>query len=175
MAEPYLSEIRMFGGNFAPRSWAFCSGALVSISQNTALFSLVGTTYGGDGRVSFGLPDFRGRLPIGQGTGPGLTSRTIGQRLGSESLTLAQENLPAHTHITNAAQGEANLNIPENGSLPATVANGGLLYSSQKPGNSTLDPNTLADAGGTAPHDNMMPSLAVSFIIAMFGTYPSRN
>lgn len=168
MSEPFLGEIRMFGGNFAPRGWAFCDGQLLPIAQNTALFSLLGTTYGGDGQSTFGLPDLRGRFPMHEGQGPGLTPRSLGAVAGAEAVTLIASQMPAHNHTVGASTGEANDVIPTNGYLAA-----GNQYSASA--NTSLNPAALGVAGGSQPHDNMPPYLVVNFIIALEGIYPSRN
>jgi microcystin-dependent protein len=177
MSEPFLGEIRMFGGNFAPRGWAFCNGQLLSISQNTALFSLLGTTFGGNGQTTFALPDLRGRAPMHWGQGTGLTPRTLGEASGTESVTLISTQMPAHTHALNAsgAQGDA--------PTPSGTVNAVLLdTSTQQPlnlygnaPNTTMSPTAIGMAGGSQPHNNMQPYLCVSMIIALEGIFPSRN
>jgi microcystin-dependent protein len=171
MAEPFLGEIRIFAGNFAPRGWAFCDGQVIPISQNTALFSLVGTTYGGDGTSTFGLPDLRGRAPIHQGRGPGLSQRSLGQKGGTEKVPLSVANLPSHTHETRVNAGGATLPGP-GGNVPATT--GAPAYLPDTDGATKLDPAFIAPTGGGQGHPNMPPFLAVSFIIALEGIYPSR-
>jgi microcystin-dependent protein len=174
--EPFIGEIRMFGGNFAPRGWAFCDGQLLPIAQNTALFSLLGTMYGGDGRTTFGLPDLRGRFPMHPGTGPGLSPRTQGEKDGAEQVTLTLAQIPAHTHSAEvAADSTIGASDQPRGALPARNA-------SATPGYGT-DPNVrmdsamvrLAPAGGGQPHNNMPPFHTVNFIIALQGIFPSRN
>lgn len=178
MSNPFLGEVRMFGGNFAPRGWALCNGAQLSIAQNSALFSLLGTTYGGDGQTTFALPDLRGRLPIHQGSGAGLTARTMGETGGTETVTLATSQLPQHSHPLNASTDPASLVGPDGG-VPATPSGGATPFLYAVPGTSTLQPVTLAPTvqpdGGGQPHSNMMPSLCVTFIIALEGVFPSRN
>ncbi len=173
MSEPFIAEIRIFAGNFAPRSWAFCSGQLLPISQNTALFSLVGTTYGGDGRTNFGLPDLQGRAPIGRGRGPGLTDRRLGLKTGAEIASVSNAQMASHNH---SAQGSENAPVS---SAPTDnyVAHGG-----GRGANAYLDANTgigaskeLLPTGGGQTHNNMQPFLTVYFIIALQGLYPSRN
>jgi len=181
MSQPYLGEIRMFGGNFAPRQNALCAGQLLSIQQNTALFSLLGTFYGGNGVQTFQLPDLRGRLPISMGNGPGLTPRVIGEQSGSENVTIDQNTTPTHTHFVNATTDAGNLPGPSNKAIPASPTDGtnpGTLY--VVPGTPpvvpvAMAPQSLAVAGGTQPHQNMMPSLCITFIIALQGIFPSRN
>lgn len=172
MSEPFVGEIRMFAGNFAPRSWAFCDGQLVAVSQNDALFALLGTIYGGDGRTTFGLPDMRGRLPIHAGTGPGLSQRRLGAKLGTERETLTVNELPAHTHPMKVSTDVSNVPTPRHNvtARPTSVD----LYIADNP-NTSLAPNAISATGGSQSHDNMMPFLAVHFIIALFGIFPSRH
>ena len=172
MSDPFVGEIRMFAGNFAPQGWALCDGQLLAISQNDVLFSLVGTTYGGDGQNTFGLPDLRGRIPLHMGQGPGLSSRTIGQNGGSETVTLTPAQLPAHGHVLNADSGAANSTDPL-GRLPA-ASTGSSTYGNLAP-SVAMRADAVASAGGNQAHDNMMPFLCINFIIALFGIYPSRN
>jgi microcystin-dependent protein len=167
MSEPFLGEIRMFGGNFAPRGWAFCNGQTLSIAQNTALFSLLGTTYGGNGQTTFALPDLQGRVPMHWGQGSGLSSRSLGEQDGVEAVTLTQQQLPAHTHTLNGSTGAVNTTRPTN----AIPAKGG-SYTTAPPDTQMASP---AVVGNNLPHGNMQPSLAVSFIIALEGIFPSRN
>jgi len=180
MSQPYLGEIRMFGGNFAPRGNALCAGQLLSIAQNTALFSLLGTFYGGNGVQTFALPDLRGRLPINQGNGPGLTPRVIGEQSGSENVTLIQTEMPQHNHLVNATTDAGNLPGPGPKAIPASPTDGtnpGTLYV-VPPGTVTpvaMASQSLPVAGGSQPHQNMMPSLCITFIIALQGIFPSRN
>ncbi len=189
MADPFIGEINLFAGNFAPRGWAFCSGQLLSISQNTALFALIGTIYGGDGRVNFGLPDLRGRVAMGQGTGPGLSPASLGQRAGSENVTLFEDELAPHTHTVasttsfGAQSGDATQHSPVGGALsgPTIQGNPGVtIYSSQAPdtnleGSSVSGALAVADTGGDGSHTNMQPFLGLNYIIAIQGTFPSRN
>jgi microcystin-dependent protein len=172
MATPFIAEIRIFGFNFAPRGWAFCQGQIQSISQNTALFSLLGTNYGGDGRTTFGLPDLRGRSPLSQGQGPGLTPRIVGERAGTENVTLLAGNLPAHTHTLAAVDAPANQASP-GGNSPAQDAGGNRLYNSAA--NVSMGATSVAPAGGGQPHSNLQPSLVVNFCIALQGAFPARN
>jgi microcystin-dependent protein len=182
MAEPFIGEIRMFGGNFAPRGWAFCNGQLLSIAQNTALFSLLGTTYGGNGQTTFGLPNLQGRFPMHWGNGAGLTPRQIGEISGTESETLNLSQIPAHAHAASgtpravAAKGNSNMAQGNVWSKDAGVQSA--TYSSGAP-----DTNMRADAvlvavqpaGGSQPHNNVPPFQCVSFIIALEGIFPSRS
>ena len=180
MSQPYLGEIRMFAGNFAPRNNAQCNGQLLSIAQNSALFSLLGTFYGGNGIQTFALPDLRGRLPINQGNGPGLTPRTIGEQGGSENVTITQTTMPQHNHVVNATTDIGNLTGPSDKAIPAEPTDGtnpGTLYVAPPPATVLSPLNALAVSltGGSQPHQNMMPSLAITFIIALNGIFPSRN
>ena len=159
----------MFGGNFAPRGWAYCSGQLLPISQNTALYSIVGTTYGGDGRTTFGLPDMRGRVPVhsgGNSAGPGLTPRQLGEKSGQETVTLTSSQIPPHSHPVSTAT--ANRASPA-GNFPAVANDGESNYYPD------ADASFPATGGGGQAHNNMPPYLAVNFIIAMVGVFPSRN
>jgi microcystin-dependent protein len=163
----------MFGGNFAPRGWALCDGQLLAVSQNDALFSLLGTIYGGDGRTTFGLPDLRGRLPIHAGQGPGLSNRQLGSKSGTETETLTVAQIPAHDHDMFASTEAGNTMSPGSSFL----ANTGRvrMYRATSGTNVTMHANTLANAGGSQGHTNLMPSLCVNFIIALVGIYPSRT
>ena len=180
MTTPYLGEIRMFGGNFAPRGNAQCNGQVMSIQQNSALFSLLGTFYGGNGQTTFALPDLRGRLPINQGNGPGLTPRVIGEQSGTETVTLSQPQMPQHLHFLSATTDAGNLPGPGPKAMPASPTDGtnpGTLYV-VPPGTVTpvaMAAQSLPLAGANQPHQNMMPSLAITFIIALQGIFPSRN
>ena len=171
--ETFLGEIRMFAGNFAPTGWAFCQGQLLPIAQNQALFSLLGTTYGGDGRTSFALPDLRGRVPVGFGQGPGLSNRVIGEKFGSELVTLNINQMPSHNHTVNAVTTEGNQNLPTN-SLPANTKALDKEYSDAN-ANTTMKATMVNPTGGNQPFGVTQPSLGVNFIIALQGIYPSRN
>jgi microcystin-dependent protein len=176
--EGTIGEIRMFAGNFAPRNWAFCNGQLMSISQNTALFSILGTTYGGNGQTTFGLPDLRGRVAVGTGQGPGLPNMTLGEMAGYPTNTLLITNLPAHTHTLNAST---------NGPTDNTAA--GDLLASQSRSNGGTMPNVYAanstpvamgslaigTTGGNQPFSIMQPYLGMNYIVCLFGIFPSRN
>jgi microcystin-dependent protein len=172
--DPYIGEIRMFAGNFAPVGWLPCDGRLLNISQFDALYMLLGTTYGGDGQNTFGLPDLRGRTPIHQGQGQGLTSRLIGQMLGSETVTLTQAQLPVHPHPVNAYNAAGDSTVPTQGCVWSAGSTGENQFSTNPP-NASMAPAATSAAGGGAPHDNMMPFQAVSFIIATDGVFPPRN
>ena len=175
MSEPFVGEIRMFAGNFAPRGWAFCDGQLLATSQNDALFSLLGTIYGGDGRTTFGLPDLRGRIPIHAGTGPGLSPRRLGAKAGAEKVTLTVNELPSHTHDLVASNQAGNQQSPT-GQTMARVSAGDLYKTASTV---TTQPQMATDAlsntGGSRSHTNLQPFLCINFIIALFGIYPSRS
>ena len=172
MSEPFVGEIRMFAGNFAPRGWAFCDGQLLAVSQNDALFSLLGTIYGGDGRTTFGLPDLRGRIPLHQGTGPGLSQRRLGSKSGAENVTLTTNQLASHTHDWNANTAAATGSAPQG----KVTANAVPVRVYRQLGQDTdLASTTIANTGGSQPHTNLMPTLCINFIIALFGIYPSRH
>ncbi|KFE68251.1 phage tail protein [Hyalangium minutum] len=176
MSEPFLGEIRMFSGNFAPSGWALCDGQLLSIAQNSALFSILGTTFGGNGQTTFALPDLRGRVPMGWGQGPGLSPRTIGEQSGSETVTLIATQMPAHTHAMMANSGQGTQFTPEGAVSAAAVESTQQplnLYSTTP--NTTMSPQAIGIAGGSQPHQNMQPFLCISFIIALQGIYPSRG
>ena len=172
MSEPYVGEIRMFAGNFAPRGWAFCDGQLLAVSQNDALFSLLGTVYGGDGRTTFGLPDMRGRLPLHAGTGPGLSPRRLGEGSGAEKVTLTANQMPSHTHPMQASSQLANTPNPD-GNLPATSTTVDLYIN--EPPSVSMNSMAVSAIGGSRSHTNLMPYLCVHFIIALIGIYPSRH
>ena len=171
--ETFLGEIRMFAGNFAPTGWAFCQGQLLPIAQNQALFSLLGTTYGGNGTTTFALPDLRGRVPVGFGQGPGLSNRVIGEQFGSELVTLNINQMPSHNHTVNAVTTEGNQNLPTN-SLPANTKTLDKEYSNAN-ANTTMKATMVNPTGGSQPFGVSQPSLGVNFIIALQGIYPSRN
>ena len=170
MSEPFIAEIRIFAGNFAPRSWAFCDGQLLPIPQNTALFSLIGTTYGGDGRTTTALPNLQGRAPMHPGRGPGLTSRRLGQRGGVEMVTLTEAQMPNHTHQAVGQGEDANSTNPANRYL----ASGNAAYKAP-PATGAMSDAVLESTGGSQPHNNMQPYLTINFIIALQGLYPSRG
>ncbi len=176
MSQPYVGEIRMFGGNFAPAGWAFCDGQLLPISENDTLFTLIGTTYGGDGQETFALPDLQGRVPIHQGQGPGITNNyVIGEKAGVESVTINTNTMPAHNHPMIATNSAAQLSPANAAMATPTGSQGGLrTYSAAVP-NTTLHPQSISAAGGSQPHENIMPSLAVSFIISLFGIFPTQT
>ena len=176
--EGVLATIIMFAGNFAPRGWAFCQGQILSIAQNTALFSLLGTTYGGNGQTTFALPDFRGRVPVGPGQGPGLPSYDLGQVGGSESVTLTINNMPVHNHTASTTVGVTSTNASTEepgGNVPASQANN--FYAPTGSVNGSLGgvTTTINNTGGSQPFSNMQPYLAMYFVICLEGIYPSRN
>ncbi len=174
MGEPFIGEIRMFGGNFAPAGWAFCNGALVPISENDTLFNLIGTTYGGDGQETFALPDLQGRVPIHQGQGPGISQNyTLGEKAGVESVTLSIQQVPVHTHAMLAASQNGQQPQPTNGFLAQT--NPGFPYVAASQPAVQLNNASVAQIGGSQPHENMAPFLAISFIISLFGVFPSQS
>jgi len=174
MADPFVAEIRIFPFNFAPRGWAFCNGQLMPISQNTALFSLLGTTYGGDGKSNFALPDLQGRAPMHPGQGPGLSLHDLGETGGSETVTLLESEIPAHTHAMMASTqpGED----PTPGPAEALARSvGASLYQTTTNAFLPMSPNAIAPVGGSLPHNNMMPYLTLNFCIALQGVFPPRG
>jgi len=165
MGTPYLGEVKIISWNFAPKGWAFCNGQLLPINQNQALFSLLGTTYGGDGRVNFALPDLRGRVPVHMGSG-----LIEGQRVGEETHTLIMSEMPAHNHLASASSAAPDQGLPT-GNEWAALASG---YSTASP-NTTLAPSAITNVGGSQPHNNMQPYLVLNFVIALQGIFPSQN
>jgi microcystin-dependent protein len=178
MSNQYLGEVRPFAGNFAPVGWALCNGQLLSIADNTALYAVIGTIYGGDGVTTFALPDLQGRVAVHQGTGLGLTTRVMGEKAGEESVTLTTSTMPSHGHTLNATNTNATNALPASAVLPATpTATNAKLYTTQGPTPNilALSPRACGLTGGSQPHENMMPSLAVTYIIAVQGVFPSQN
>ena len=180
MSEPFLGQIMLVGFNFAPTGWAMCNGQLLSISQNTALFSLLGTQYGGDGVQTFGLPDLRGRVAVGTGQGPGLSPYVVGQVTGSETVTLTVNQMPAHSHLVGANAANATVASPSGADLAQTVdsTRGAVVNTYSTPPMTapvTLDPATVKPSGGSQPHPNIQPCLALNYIIALQGIFPSRG
>ncbi len=177
MSEPFTAEIRIFAGNFAPRGWAFCDGQLLPVSQNTALFSLIGTTYGGDGRTTTALPNLQGRAPMHPGRGPGLTSRRLGQRGGVEMVSLTEAQMTQHRHTARAVQRPADDNDPVGRYWGVTVGSNTFIApsSNNPPTPTTLADQALLSTGGSQPHNNLQPFLTMNFIIALVGLYPSRG
>ena len=180
MSNVYVGQLMMFGGNFAPLNFAFCNGQTTAISQNETLFSLLGTTYGGDGVSTFNLPDLQCRLPIHEGQGLGQPAYVIGQKSGSENITLTTGQIPAHSHFLFASTAGANASSVSTSNAPAVpnVA-GGTAYVDPASGNNpALEAGSMSNlglAGSNIPHSNMMPSLCISFVISLFGIYPSQN
>lgn len=176
MSEPFIAEIRIFAGNFAPRGWAFCNGQLLPISQNTALFSLIGTTYGGDGRTTTALPNMEGRAPMHPGRGPGLTAKRLGQQGGVKTVTLSEAQMPNHSHTQLGSAEETEFDGTNNpkDSVTGTLEGGKELYGN--PSNlQPLSETAVGSAGGSQAHNNMQPFLTMNFIIALQGLYPSRG
>jgi microcystin-dependent protein len=171
MSEPFIAEIKIFAGNFAPRGYAFCNGQLLPIAQNTALFSLVGTTYGGDGRTTLGLPNLHERLPMHPGNGPGLSQRRLGQNGGNDTATLTDQQIPPHTHAVQAANAAPTTDTPT-GAYPA---NAPAFEAGDAGGLVSMSSDAMASAGGGGAHGNQQPYLNLAFIIALVGTFPSRN
>jgi len=169
MSSPFLGEIRIFAGNFAPRGWAMCNGQILPISQNTALFSLIGTFYGGNGTSNFALPNFQGNVPVGQGQGPGLSPYEIGELGGQTSVTLITSQLPAHIHPIGASSAAATTGTPSSATTLATATAG--VYGAAV----NMAPMASQLVGGNQPHENRQPFLVLNFIIAMQGIFPSRN
>ena len=173
MADPFVAEIRIFAFNFAPKGWAFCDGQLLPLSQNTALFSLLGTTYGGDGKSNFALPDMQGNVPMHPGDGAGLTSRVLGETGGSETVSLLQSEIPVHTHSMGAQNVPlGSLVTPTNNTLDHPAS--GNLFIATNPTIVTMATQTLAPVGGGQPHNNMQPYLTLNFCIALQGIFPPR-
>ncbi len=173
MSDPFLAEVRIFSGNFPPVGWAFCNGQILPLSQNTALFSLLGTTYGGDGRSTFGLPDLMGRAPMHPGQGPGLSDHVLGEMGGSSAETLILAELPSHTHkmkYNNTVAGDSN--SPAGKLLAKSIVPVASVFSSSPP---AIAIGSSTAAGGSQPHNNMQPYLGLSYIIALQGIYPPRS
>jgi microcystin-dependent protein len=173
MSTPFIGEIRMFGFNFAPKNWAFCQGQLMPISQNTALFSIIGTFYGGNGTSNFGLPNLQGSIPIHQGQGPGLSPYVLGEVVGTATVTLIAGELPSHGHPAGCSSADGDSLTP-GGNVPAKDALGGnnLFTTTQ---NATMNPAALGVTGGGQPHNNLQPFQVLNYCIALFGVFPSRN
>lgn len=171
MAQPYVGEIRIFAGNFAPAGWMVCNGALVPISEYDTLFNLIGTTYGGDGQSTFALPDLRGRVPVHQGAGPLGISRVVGEMFGAEQVTLTQQHLPQHSHAQYAADTAASPSF----TALATPGRPAFTKLYGETPQVAMAPHAVGPAGGSQPHDNMAPFVALNFIIAIYGIYPSQS
>jgi len=175
MSEKFVAEIRIFAGNFAPTGWATCDGQLLPISQNTALFSLLGTTYGGDGKSTFALPNLQGSAPLQQGQGPGLSLRDLGEIGGEQNVTLLQTEMPAHNHTAVAASGTGQPD-PTSNAWASGAKGFGSIYSPSVPAsNVQMSPAALSINGSSQPHNNMMPYLCLTFIIALQGVFPPRS
>jgi microcystin-dependent protein len=175
MPEPFVAEIRIFPFTFAPTGWAFCNGQLLPISQNTALFSLLGTTYGGDGRSTFALPDLQGRAPMHPGQGPGLSPHDLGEQAGTDTVTLLQSEIPVHTHALQANAAPADLQAPGPARVLARAAGGSAYQTNSAANLVAMAPEALAPAGGGQPHNNLQPYLTLNFNIALQGVFPPRS
>lgn len=173
--DAYLGQIILFAGNFAPKNWAPCDGRLLSIAQNQALFSLLGTIYGGNGVQTFALPDLRGRLPVGQGQAAGGSNYTLGEAAGAETATLLSAQMPAHTHPLQASTAGATSTDPTNNVLAAVPASNVFYDVPASPAPIGLGPDTVAPAGGNQPHSNMMPTQTLTYLICVYGLFPSRS
>ena len=174
MADPFVAEIRIFPFNFAPTGWAFCDGQLLPLSQNTALFSLLGTTYGGDGKSTFALPDMQGNAPMQPGQGQGLSLRDLGEQSGVESITLLQSEIPVHTHTIGGHTADAGDNNAPGPTLVLAKSNNGSAYQTSNSGLQPMAFQILPPAGGGLPHNNMQPYLTLNFCIALQGVFPAR-
>jgi microcystin-dependent protein len=180
MAEPFIGEIRPWALNFAPRGWAFCNGQLLPLSQNTSLFAVIGTYYGGDGKTTLGLPNLQGRAPMNLGHGPGLTNRNIGEVLGTPDVTLTEAQLPAHTHTLTAQNLDANSAAPAGQFLANSNQEGPrgrIPFSTYAPlaAQTPMAPPAIGSTGGSQSHENMQPYLAINMCIALVGIFPSRS
>jgi microcystin-dependent protein len=175
MADPFIAEIRVFPFNFAPKGWAWCDGQLLPLSQNTALFSLLGTTYGGDGKSTFALPDLRGSVPMHPGQGPGLSLHDLGETGGSDTVTLLQSEIPLHSHGVQAANFPGDIQAPTPNVAVARSAGGNAYQSNVNQDNVQMNPSALAPAGGDQPHNNLQPYLTMYFNIALQGVFPPRS
>ena len=176
MSNPFVAEIRIFTGNFAPVGWATCDGQLMPISQNTALFSLLGTTYGGDGKSTFGLPNLQGSAPMQQGQGPGLSLRDLGEMGGEQTVTLLQTEMPSHSHTAQVSTGTDHTSAPTNNAWGSGQRGMGNVYAPRTPQTSVqMNAFAISVAGGGQPHNNMHPYLALTFIVALQGVFPARS
>ena len=175
MADPFVAEIRIFPFNFAPKGWAWCDGQILPLSQNTALFSLLGTTYGGDGKSNFALPNMQGNAPMHPGQGPGLSLHDLGETGGSETVQLLPSEMPAHSHAMNASGDPADNNQPGGNMAAKPLGRGNSLYTTVTSPLVSMNINELAPSGGGLPHNNMMPYLTLYFCIAMQGVFPPRT
>lgn len=172
MSEPFIAEVRIFAGNFAPRGWAFCNGQLLPIAQNTALFSLIGTTYGGDGRTTTALPNLQDRVPMHAGRGPGLSNRRLGEKGGADTVALTNGQIPSHTHTMRGVSNAPNVSPPSGARLAAAP-----MYEAGDSGGlgAMASAAMSINTGGGQPHNNLQPYLGLYFIIALVGVYPSRS
>jgi microcystin-dependent protein len=175
MSDPFLGEVRLFAGNFAPLGWNFCDGRLLPIAQNDALYSLIGTTYGGDGQTTFAVPDLRGRLPVGQGTGPGLSARTMGEQYGVEAVTLTSQQMASHSHVFVATAGAAASENPQTALFANTGGDKLYVPNPTDPQPKALGQQAVVNAGGSQPHNNIMRSVGMNYIICLEGIYPPQN
>jgi len=175
MSEPFIAEIRIFAGNFAPRGWAFCDGQLLPIAQNTALFSLIGTTYGGDGRTTTALPNLSGRVPMHAGNGPGLSARRLGERGGVETVALTEAQMPAHSHTMQGVNNPALVKLPSSDVAVARTSGAAGFQTDSASNLAAMAPEAILANGGSQPHSNVQPVLALNHIIALVGLYPSRS
>jgi len=167
--DPFIGQVMQFAGNFAPRGWALCDGQFLAIEQNEALYSILGTQYGGDGRTTFALPDLRGRVPVHPGHGPGLSRREIGQRFGEESVTLTTSEMPSHDHTMSASSGVEGESVASGAFLGSAP-----IYDTSSAARVAMNPSTISLSGEGLAHENCQPSLAINYIIALYGLYPSR-
>jgi microcystin-dependent protein len=181
MSQPYVGQVIMFGGNFAPAGWMTCSGQLLPISEYETLFNLIGTTYGGDGQSTFGLPDLQGRVPIHNGQGSGLSNYVIGQKAGTETVTLTIQQIPSHNHLIGVPSAPANQSVPAGNTILANEnsnAPGGgnaFTYAAAGGPQTAMFANSIANAGSNQPHNNIQPVMAVTYCISLFGIFPSQN
>jgi microcystin-dependent protein len=175
MADPFVAEIRIFPFSFAPKGWAFCDGQLLPLSQNTALFSLLGTTYGGDGKSNFALPDLQGNAPMHPGQGPGLSLHDLGEEGGSQFVTLLQSEMPSHLHTVRGHTADAGDNTTPASTVVLAKSNNGSAYQTTTSGLTQMAFQALVPAGGDQPHNNMMPYLTLNFCIALQGVFPPRS
>jgi microcystin-dependent protein len=181
MSQPFVGQVIMFGGNFAPAGWMTCSGQLVPISEYETLFNLIGTTYGGDGQTTFGIPDLQGRVPIHNGQGSGLGSYVIGQKAGSETVTVTTPQLPSHNHLIGIPSAPANQSVPSSSTILATESSNapgtGNAYTYAAAGGpqTAMVASSIGSGGGSQPHNNIQPVMAVTYCISLFGIFPSQN
>lgn len=173
MGQPYVGEIRMFGGNFPPAGWAFCNGQTMAISENDILFNLIGTTYGGDGQETFNLPDLQGRLPVHAGQGPGISQTyQLGEKAGTEEVTLTVNQLPVHSHPLLGSTGNGSQKSPSNNVLASSTL---IKPYAQETADASMAGTAISPIGGSQPHSNFQPYLCISFIISLFGVYPQQS